>query len=76
MTYANFSDRLISLRKEQNLSQVKLAKQLNTSRKTVMDWEHNRVLPSFDSIIALARIFDVSADYILGISDEAASMPR
>lgn len=76
MTYTNFSDRLVTLRKEHNLSQAKLARQLSTSRKTVMDWEHNRVLPNFDSIIALARIFDVSADYILGITDKAAPLPR
>lgn len=76
MTYTNFSDRLIILRKEHNLSQAKLARLLSTSRKTVMDWEHNRVLPNFDSIVALARIFDVSADYILGITDKAAPLPR
>ena len=58
------------MRKERNLSQNALAKELNVTRKTVGDWESSRCLPNFDSIIALAHAFDVSTDYILGLTDD------
>ena len=54
MTYTNFCDRFAAMRKEHNLSQNALAKELNVTRKTVGDWESSRCLPNFDSIIALA----------------------
>ena len=54
MTYTNFCDRFAAMRKERNLSQNALAKELNVTRKTVGDWESSRCLPNFDSIIALA----------------------
>ena len=51
-------------------TQTALARKLNVTRKAIADWESNKVLPSFDSIIALAYAFDVSADYILGMTDD------
>lgn len=71
MTYVNFCDRFAAMRKERNLSQNALAKELNVTRKTVGDWESSRCLPNFDSIIALACALDVSADYILGLTDDS-----
>ncbi len=73
MTYTNFCDRFAAMRKERNLSQNALAKELNVTRKTVGDWESSRCLPNFDSIIALAYVFDVSTDYILGLTDDPTS---
>lgn len=70
MTYTNFCDRFAAMRKERNLSQNALAEKLNVTHKTVGDWERNRCLPNFDSIIALAYAFDVSTDYILGLTDD------
>lgn len=74
MTYTNFCDRFAAMRKERNLSQNALAKELNVTRKTVGDWESSRCLPNFDSIIALACAFDVSADYILGLTNDPTSV--
>ena len=42
MTYTNFCDRFSAMRKERNLSQNTLAKELNVTRKTVGDWESSR----------------------------------
>ena len=67
MTYTNFCDRITELRKSRYTA---LARKLNVTRKAIADWESNKVLPSFDSIIALAYAFDVSADYILGMTDD------
>ena len=76
MTYTNFCDRFVSMRKERNLSQNVLAEKLNVTRKTVIDWESSRCLPSFDSIIALAYALDVSTDYILGLTDDPTPVKR
>lgn len=70
MTYTNFCDRITELRKARYTTQTALARKLNVTRKAITDWESNKVLPSFDSIIALAYAFDVSADYILGMTDD------
>lgn len=73
MTYMHFCDRFAAMRKERNLSQDALAKELNVTRKTICGWERNRCLPNFDSIIALAYAFGVSTDYILGLTDDPTS---
>ncbi|MDR3318676.1 MAG: helix-turn-helix domain-containing protein [Clostridiales bacterium] len=64
----NFGKVLKALRTEQNISQQKLAKRLNVSQDTVSLWELNKSLPDFMSIRELAKIFDVSADFLLGLS--------
>lgn len=61
----SFPRRLYDLRKSAGLTQQQLADQLYVTRRIVNDWEHGRKLPSFDSIIALAQVFDVTTDYII-----------
>lgn len=55
------------LRKEKGLTQSDLAKLLYTSQDTISLWELNKSLPDVKSLIELTKIFNVSADYILGI---------
>jgi len=57
------------LRNERNLSQEQLAQKIGVSRSTVATYESGSRLPSFDSLIALARVFGVTTDYMLGVSD-------
>ncbi len=64
-----FSQRLTELRKEKNLSQDKLAKQLNIKQQTVSSWEKGEREPDFDMLITLAKVFNVSTDYLLGLTD-------
>lgn len=76
MICTNFCDRIADLRKSHGTTQAALARKLNITRKAVADWEKNEALPSFDSIIALAYAFDVSADYILGMTDDPTPHTR
>lgn len=55
------------LRKEKNLSQTDLAKELYTSQDTISLWECGKSLPDIKSVVKLAEIFKVSTDYLLGI---------
>ena len=61
--------RLKELRVEKNLSQNALAEIIETNNSSVCDWECGRTEPSLDTVIKLCEFFDVTADYLLGISD-------
>lgn len=65
----NFYERLKELREEKNLSQTELAKLTGLSQSAITKWENKLREPSMEGIIILAKFFDVSADYLLGISD-------
>ena len=60
-------DRIKELRKEKNLSQIQLASQIGVSQKAIDYWELGTNEPKASYIIKLAKYFDVSADYLLGI---------
>lgn len=61
--------RLKELRVEKNLSQKALAEIIETNNSSVCDWECGRTEPNLDTVIKLCEFFDVTADYLLGISD-------
>ena len=65
----NFASRLYELRTERNLSQRELARQLNISQATIARWEANSQIPNVNYAIIIAKFFDVSTDYLLGITD-------
>ena len=68
-----FAERLKSLRKEQNLTQQKIAEKLNISRGSYAQWETERTQPSSKSLETLANFFNVSTDYLLGNTDNKNS---
>lgn len=61
----NLSEKIISLRKENNLSQEAFAEALGVSRQSVSKWESGAALPDTDKIIAMSELFGVSTDYLL-----------
>lgn len=65
-----FSDRLISLRKEHQLTQTDLAKLIGKQRSTVSGYETEGKEPDFDTLCFLAEHFGVTVDYLLGRDDE------
>ncbi|MBQ9081697.1 MAG: helix-turn-helix transcriptional regulator [Clostridia bacterium] len=62
-------ERLKSLRKEKNLGQNALAKAINVSNASISYWETGKQEPCAEALFKLAVFFNVSADYILGITD-------
>ncbi|MBO8423772.1 MAG: helix-turn-helix transcriptional regulator [Firmicutes bacterium] len=64
-----FKDRLRELRISRNLSQMQLAKELHLSQSAVAKWELGKTEPSSSAIISLAKFFDETTDYILGLTD-------
>lgn len=59
-------NRIKSLRKEQNMSQEVVAKQLEISRQAVTRWENGRTLPSSGHILKLAELFGVTVESLTG----------
>ena len=66
---ANISQRIKELRKENKLNQGQLAEMCMVKQSCVSKWERGATLPDVDMIVKLTQIFNVSADYILGIKD-------
>lgn len=70
-----FAERLKELRNEKGKSQKELANELNFSIPTLSHWECGYQEPSYKDLISLCRYFEVSTDYLLGItSDDGAEL--
>ncbi|NLL76274.1 MAG: helix-turn-helix domain-containing protein [Clostridiales bacterium] len=64
------ANRLVNLRKSNNLSQEALAEKLGISRQAVSKWERAEASPDTDNLILLARLYGVSLDELLKTEDE------
>ena len=64
------ANRLVALRKENNLSQEALAEKLGISRQAVSKWERAEASPDTDNLIALAKLYHVSLDELLKIHED------
>ncbi len=69
------ANRLVALRKERGFSQEELAAKIGVSRQAVSQWERAEAIPDTDNLILLARLYQVSLDELLAISDIPASSP-
>lgn len=64
-----FRERFFALRKDSGLSQAKLSKELNLSAATIGYYENGDRIPDIEIAERIAKYFNVSADYLLGMSD-------
>ena len=69
MSMKIFQERLVELRKERHFSQREMAKFLNISQPSYIRYENGKAEPSLENLSKIARIFDVSTDYLVGLSD-------
>ena len=68
---ASLNERIKELRVEKALSQDELAKYMGIkNRSTLAGWEVGRVAPDHEMIIKMADFFDVTTDYLLGVTDD------
>lgn len=64
---SEFAKNIRKYRKQKNYTQVELAKKLNYGYTAIANYESGRNEPSFDSLIKLAEVLDVTADELLGV---------
>ena len=65
----NFSEKLLTLRKANNLTQEQLAEKLDVSRQSISKWESEQATPELEKIVAISAIFNVTTDYLLKSSE-------
>lgn len=66
----SIAKRLIALREKYNFSQSDIARQIGVTPALISAYENQERRPSLDKLVALADIFHVSTDYILGRSSK------
>lgn len=64
-----FPLRLRRIRHSLALQQEQVAKQIGVSHSTISTYENNTRQPSLEILVRLARLYRVSTDYMLGLSD-------
>jgi len=64
-----FATRVKELRKSKKLTQSELGEILSLSVQAVNDIEKGRKITTFDNLFILAEFFEVTSDYLLGLSD-------
>lgn len=64
----NINDRIKYLRIKNSLTQKELGVKINVSEVSIRGWETGTKNPSMTAIISLAKVFNVTTDYLLGIS--------
>lgn len=64
-----FGEKLRYLRQEKNINQIQLAKELDVGKSIVSLWEQNKCEPTLSKLIAMAKYFCVSIDYLAGLED-------
>ena len=65
-----FGERLRMARERAGLSQLDVFKTINLNNRSLSRYENNATVPNPDTMKALIELYDVSADFILGLSDE------
>ncbi len=61
--------RLKELREDSDITQKHLAELLHIKQNTYSQYENGQRQPPMDTLIALARFYKVTLDYLVGISD-------
>ena len=64
-----FGTRLKELREIQGISQMELARKTGLSQSAIAKWELNKTEHSASAIITLAKFFNETTDYILGVTN-------
>lgn len=70
-----YIDRIRGLREDRDLTQTDVANLLNIGQKTYSDYELGKTRIPLDSMLVLAKYYNVSMDYLSGASDIKTAYP-
>lgn len=70
-----YNERIRELREDNFLTQQKIANLLHIGQRTYADYESGKTRIPVDSLLILAKHYDVSLDYITGASNVKNSYP-
>ena len=66
------AERIKLLREQHGLTQAALSKRLGITRASVNAWEMGLSIPTAQYIVAMAQLFHISTDYLLGLQNSQA----
>ena len=64
----NPQNRIKELREEKSMTQVRLGVELELTQETISAYEIGKHFPSIKLLLQMAKVFDASMDYIMGLS--------
>lgn len=65
-----FMEKISQLRKEKGLSVLDLSNKIGFSKSVIYFWENGQREPNSEALVTLAKFFDVSTDYLLGLEND------
>lgn len=71
-----FPTRLRELMEKGKISQPQLAAAVGVQRQTISNYACGQSSPDWETLVRIAEFFDVSSDYLLGISDVQKAIPN
>lgn len=71
-----YNERIRELREDNDFNQTEIAEILNVGQKTYSDYELGKTRIPIDSIIKFAKHYNVSLDYICGVSNIKNEYPK
>ena len=74
--HMNYTERIRALREDRDMTQTQIAQLLKVGQKTYSDYELGKTRIPVDSLIVLAKFYDVDMDYICGVSDLRRRFPQ
>jgi len=71
-----YYERVRALREDRDYSQTQIASLLKIGQRTYCDYELGKTRIPVDSLILLAKFYNVSMDYICGVTDQCDTYPE
>lgn len=72
----HYAERIRALREDNDKTQTEIAQLLKVCQKTYSDYELGKTRIPVDSLIVLAKLYNVSMDYICGVSNTNNPFPK
>lgn len=70
-----YNERIREIREDHSITQQKIADLLHIGQRTYADYESGKTRIPVDSLLILAKYYDLSMDYITGASNLATKYP-
>ena len=72
----DYRTRLRDVREDRDFTQAEIGRVLQKSQQGYNHIEAGRAELKIDDLIALCRFYDLSADYLIGLSEQEAPCPK
>lgn len=69
-----FNEKLVMLRKQQNLSQEQVSEKLGVARQTISKWELGETTPEMDKLIIISKLYDITLDELMKEDNEGKNV--